>query len=262
MDEVFEKNEYKILSFALFGIIDGYLKSIDFTLQKIHQTQRFETQAKFERITYILEDTFGILLELLVDESLKTPYLNQIVDSNSNCYELYSFFKQELKSRCSELSQETRHDNSMYSSKNRLNKLRKLNDDNAYAALERFSFGKICEMLLSRNFTSAYIENNKNHVLSMIDDMIEIIKGATYDEVRFRREWQREIDFAQLTHRDREQEQQRFLSYINEYEEIIKNIKNKLHASVKGLFVISDHIDDKDICILIKDGGMFIEQIQ
>ncbi|MFQ2498918.1 hypothetical protein ACK31U_03370 [Aeromonas caviae] len=262
LDEVFEINEYKILSFALFGVIDCYLKNIDFTLQKIHQTQRFETQAKFERITYILEDTFSILPELLVDESLKTPYLNQIVDSNSNCYELYSFFKQELKARCSELSQETRNDKSIYSTQNRLNKLRKLNNDNAYAALERFSFGKICEMLLSRNFTSAYIENNKRHVLSMIDEMIEIIKGATYDEELFRKQWQRDIDSTQLTHRDREREQQIFLGYISEYEKIIKDIKDKLHASVKGLFVISDYIHDKDICILIKDGEMFIEEFQ
>ncbi|MFM5051734.1 hypothetical protein ACEUBW_20205 [Aeromonas veronii] len=260
LEEVFEKNEYKILSLALFGIVDGYFKEINFTLQKIYQIQQFEIQAKFERITYVLENTFDILPELLVDRTLHTPYLNQIVDSNSNCYELFSFLKQEFKIKCKKSSNETFNDNSYFQDKNRLHHLSKLLDDNVYATLERFAFGKVCEMLLSGNFTSSYVDHTKKQISGMIEELIGIIKTATYDEESFREKWQQEIDNCALSKQERDLRENELATYIKKYNEIIDNLRKKLSFSVEGLFHLSSYIDEKDICILIKDGDVYIEK--
>ncbi|HGY1013640.1 TPA: hypothetical protein ACNUUK_001920 [Aeromonas salmonicida subsp. smithia] len=260
LEEIFKENAYELLCVALFGLIDGHYKDINFTLQKIHQTKQFEIQAKFERVTYVLESTFDILPELLIDKSLHTAYLNQIVDSNSNCYELFSFFKQELKARCSEFSKKTRDDTSPSRVRNRLYYLRELINDNAYAALERFSFGKVCEMLLSRNFTSKYLTHTKNQISNMIEDLMEIVKSSTYEEDRFRRQWQSDIDYQELSKESRHYEEKQLNKYISDYEEVMDDLKKKINTSVSGLYFISEYIDTKDISMLIKDGGIFINE--
>lgn len=260
LEEILVKNEYKLLSFALFGLIENYLTNIDLSIRSILEIKQMEIKAKFERVSYVLESTLDILPELLVDKTLQASYLNQIVDSNSNCYEMYVLFREQFKARCEEAGDKTRGDNSPYQDRNRLYTLKTLQKDNAFVALERFAFGKVCEIFLSNNFTPGYIESVQKQLASMGNELIDILQTATPFEERYRGNWQHYIDNEDLTKIDRERREQDLMDYIKQYDDQIESLSLTITQKVEGIQTLSRYTEETDINLVLSNGELYIEQ--
>lgn len=260
LEEVFERNEYKLLSFALFGLVEQYLSQISRVSQELYEAKQIEIRAKFERISYVLESTFDILPELLVDKSLRAPYLNQIVDSNSNCFEIYVIFRERFKSRCNETCQKLRDDNSTYRAENRCHHLNNLLKDNVFAALERFAYGKVCEIFLSNNFTDSYLNSIQNQLYLMMNEVIEIMRLAAPYENNFRQDWQFDIDNRQVTKSERERLQSELDDYIARHESIFQSLDSRLAVNIQGVEAIAKHSQVSDIQLFIKNGELYIHE--
>lgn len=95
-----ESSAYELLSLALFGMVSSSLSYITNLTNQLYKIKIHEKQAKFERITYIVKNSFEILPELLNNDQLRASYLNQIVGCNSDSYELYVYFREQFKERC------------------------------------------------------------------------------------------------------------------------------------------------------------------
>ena len=260
LEETFERNEYKLLSFALFGLVEQYLGQISRVTQELYETKQMEIRAKFERISYVLESTYDILPELLVDRSLRAPYLNQIVDSNSNCFEIYVIFRERFKSRCNEAGEKARNDNSFYQAKNRCHYLKELFNDNVFAALERFAYGKVCEVFLSNNFTESYLNSIQNQLYLMMNEVVEIMRLATPHEKDFRQDWQWSIDNRQVTKSERERLQSELVDYIVDYENVFQSLNSRLAVNIQGVETIAKNSQASDIQLFIKNGELYIDQ--
>jgi len=262
LEEVIERNEYKLLNFALFGLVEQYLSHQSFITQKLYEIKQMEIKARFERISYVLTSTYEILPELLLDKSLSAPYLNQIVDSNSNCFEMYVFFKEAFINRCNGVAEQLRdsHNNYQNTYNNRLSKLQELLNDNVFAALERFAYGKLCEIFLSNNFTTSYLTSIQKQLHSMMEELINILESVTPWESNFRNGWQNQIDNEQVTKLERERLQSDLDMYVTQYDKIIESLKSKLMLKIEGVETIAKYSQVNDIQLFIKGGELYIGQ--
>lgn len=260
LKEVLERNEYKLLSFALFGLVEQYLSHISKISQELLEAKEIEIKAKFERITYVLKSTFDILPELLIDKSLRAAYLNQIVESNSHCFEMYVIFRERFKSRCNEVNLEIRRDSTPYSHGNRCFRLESLLNDNVFAALERFAYGKVCEIFLSNNFTDSYLDSIQEQLLSMMNEVKEIMRQATPNETSFRNNWQWDIENIEVTKSERERLQTELDDYKERYENIFQKLHSRQALNIQGVDAIAKHSKDNDIQLFIKDGELYIQE--
>lgn len=258
LEEVFERNEYKLLSFALFGLVEQHLNHLSDISQELYQLKQIEIKAKFERVSYVLKSTFDILPELLVDKSLRAAYLSQIVESNSHCFELYVILRESFKSRCKEIEQKLRHDKSSYHSDNRCSHLSNLLNDNVFAALERFAYGKICEIFLSNNFTDSYLDSIQKQLRSMTKEIENIMYEATPHEKTFKDQWQLNIEELDLS--EREPEKSRLNNYIARYEGIFQELSTRLNTNIQGVDAIAKHSKDNDIQLFIKEGEIYMHE--
>jgi|APLak6261666328_1056055.scaffolds.fasta_scaffold00414_6 hypothetical protein len=260
LKEVLERNEYKLLSFALFGLVEQYLGHISRFVQELYDIKQMEIRAKFERISYVLESTYEILPELLVDKSLRAPYLNQIIDSNSNCFEMYVFFRETFKARCHKVGEQVRDDRGLSQANNRCYYLKSLLNDNVFAALERFAYGKLCEIFLSNNFTASYLNSIQKQLHSMIEELIDILCLATPWEDHFRRDWKWDIDNRQITASERDRLQSDLNDYVSMYESTFELLRSRLMINLQGVEAIAQHSQAMDIQLYIKGGELYIDQ--
>ncbi|MFS4715079.1 hypothetical protein ACL65Z_27420, partial [Klebsiella pneumoniae] len=90
--EIDNKNELMptLLGISLYSSIQASLSYISQLFTDIRNHQIIEEQARFERISETIVDSFRSIPDISLDRSMRDVYLTRIVKNNDDCFELYA----------------------------------------------------------------------------------------------------------------------------------------------------------------------------
>ncbi|WP_429299697.1 hypothetical protein [Paraburkholderia sp. GAS199] len=243
-----EENAYLFLSIALFLSVSKSIGDVARSIAVLHKVKLREKQAKFERIGYIIKNTFDIMPELLVDGELRAAYLNQMIACNNDCYELFVFFREEFEERCREVRGELMSGRLLYWQRGQI--IRGLLTDNVFGAFERFAVGKLCEVFITRNFTSTYLNSARNEIDDMRNSLMSIFDDTIgRAEEIFRERWKYECGAE-----DRLLEE-----YVLKIDDIVKETKDSLSSKVDTFDLLKKKLTHDEIEVTVKDGSLLQE---
>ena len=145
------------------------------TKAKSHQLQA--DQARFERITEVIGDSFECVPLVSIDGALRDIHLARIIRSNDDCYELY------ISQRISFLNllaswpggYSVFYENNQYYDSARLDIKdfldRQIIQHPVFAVFERLVAGRVCEVLLSGNYSQLNIQRHRRLLRKVIDEL-------------------------------------------------------------------------------------------
>ncbi|MGV8888279.1 MAG: hypothetical protein ACOH2P_09585 [Pseudomonas sp.] len=172
-----------LLTVTIFRSLRCELSYISHTTKvKSHQLQA--DQARFERITEVIGDSFECVPLVSVEGVLRDIHLARIIRSNDDCYELY------ISQRVSFLNllaswpggYAVFYENSQHYDPARLDIKdfldRQIIQHPVFAVFERLVAGRVCEVLLSGNYSQLNIQRHRRLIRKVIDELRNCLKDV------------------------------------------------------------------------------------
>ena len=173
-----------LLTMGMFGAIQNHLGYISNVCVDIRNRQIVGDHAKLERISEVIFDCFESIPEM--DQDMMRLNLARMVSNTDECLELLIVMREEL-TRESQANHvpcrtfdgqwvEVSAPNWSKSSYQPDSFVRQMMRHNVFAAYERFVAGKICQIVLSGNYSPSNIERSKQSVIRVKDTIRKVFE--------------------------------------------------------------------------------------
>ena len=171
-----------LLTAAMFGAIQNRLEYISNVCADIRNRQIVGDHARLERISEVILDCFESIPEM--DQDVMRLNLARMVSNTDECLEILFVMREEL-SKLSQAKQipysttnwgfvETPEGDWRKSSYSPVEFLHQMMQHSVFAAYERFVAGKICQIVLSGNYSPSNIERSKKSVIRAYESIQKI----------------------------------------------------------------------------------------
>lgn len=170
-----------LLTMGMFGAIQNRLGYISNVCADIRNRQIVGDHARLERISEVILDCFESIPEM--DQDMMRLNLARMVSNTDECLELLIVMREELarESHANPVPYHTfdgvgvtvYRDNSSYQP---IDFVRKMMRHNVFAVYERFVAAKICQIVLSGNYSPTNIERNKQSVIRVKDTIRKVFE--------------------------------------------------------------------------------------
>ena len=173
-----------LLTMGMFGAIQNRLDYISNICADIRNRQIVGDHARLERISEVILDCFESIPEM--DQDMIRLNLARMVSNTDECLELLIVMREELtrESQANHVPYYTLDRNWVEvpgpnwnkSSYEPIDFVRRMMRHNVFAAYERFVAGKICQIVLSGNYSPSNIERSKQSVIRVKDPIRKVFE--------------------------------------------------------------------------------------
>ncbi|KHS70937.1 hypothetical protein RC77_05335 [Pectobacterium brasiliense] len=173
-----------LLMMGIFGAIQNHLGYISNVCIDIRNRQIFGDHAKLERISEVILDCFESIPEM--DQDMMRLNLARIVGNTDECLELLIVMREELarESHAQGLPnctfntkmEKVPSQNDQHPLYYPIQFIHQMMNHNVFAAYERFVAGKICQIVLSGNYSPSNIERSKQSVIRIKDTIRKVFE--------------------------------------------------------------------------------------
>lgn len=173
-----------LLTMGMFGAIQNRLGYISNVCVDIRNRQIIGDHARLERISEVILDCFESIPEM--DQNMMRLNLARMVSNTDECLELLIIMREELtrESKANFVSNCTYNETFVEVPEPNWPKspylpedfMRKMMEHNVFAAYERFVAGKICQIVLSGNYSPSNIERSKQSVIRVQDPIRKVFE--------------------------------------------------------------------------------------
>lgn len=174
-----------LLTMGMFGAIQNRLSYISNVCADIRNRQIVGDHARLERISEVILDCFESIPEM--DQDMMRLNLARMVSNTDECLELLIVMREELtrESQANSVPDRTfdgqwvevTNPNWHKSSYHPIQFVRQMMRHNVFAAYERFVAGKICQIVLSGNYSPSNIERSKQSVIRVKNTIRKVFDG-------------------------------------------------------------------------------------
>lgn len=171
-----------LLKIGMFGAIQNHLSYISNICVDIRNRQIVGDHAKLERISEVILDCFESIPEM--NQEMMHLNLARIMNNTDECLELLIVMREELSRdsnsrKTSRITTNWQREEILTPNGERLSYspidfVREMMQHNVFAAYERFVAGKICQIILSGNYSLSNIERSKQSVIRIQDSIRKI----------------------------------------------------------------------------------------
>lgn len=250
-----------LLGISLYSSIQNSLSYISNLCVDIRNHQILEGQARFERISETIVDIFNSIPDLALDKSLRDAYLSRIVKNNDDCYELYvsqrEQLKHSLKGNNPDYNSKYYYENELYLFKD------KLLTHPVFSVFERLVAGKICEIILSGNYSKSNIQRHRDFISKVESDINNIMASRISDLDRRISYYKRDIDMDRnLTRNDIEYHNTQIEKIELGVSSIKKQIFNLLGVKLSSFDLLSQLMSKDEIDVFLIGGNLIVNDMQ
>lgn len=265
-----------LLMMGMFGAIQNHLGYISNVCSDIRNRQIIGDHARLERISEVILDCFESIPEM--DQDMIRLNLDRIVRTTDECHELLIVMREELtrESQAKTVPWCT-YDDQFVEGKSGLSFqetyqyhpvmfLRGMMEHNVFVAYERFVAGKICQIVLSGNYSPSNIERGKNYVIRVKDAIRKVFEGRIKAHKEGAKEYERLIlNFGKgnvegnWTLDGLKKAHSRQLRTI---EEIEKQLDNQLNAKLKSFDFLSQLANEDEIEVYLIRASRITREFQ
>ena len=249
-----------LLGISLYSSIQNSLSYISDLCSDIRNHQILEGQARFERISETIVDIFKSIPDLSLDRSLRDAYLSRIVKNNDDCYELYIFQIEKFKIS---LNERQRNCDSYFEYK--CNKfVQEVLSKPIFSVFERLVAGRICEIVLSGNYSDSNIKRHKDFISKAQNKIEDAMKWHIMDlDTCIRnQEQQLEQNYMTLTGYQLKNEKSNLDRHISLLEEVKRKIYTLLDAKLNSFDVLSELMSQDEIDVFLIGGNLIVNDMQ
>ena len=263
-----------LLTMGMFGAIQHRLDYISNVCADIRNRQIVGDHARLERISEVVLDCFESIPEM--DQDMMRLNLARMVSNTDECLELLIVMREELtresQSREKPVPYRT-FDRQMEEGTNPEGHksfyyphqfLYQMMRHNVFAAYERFVAGKICQIVLSGNYSPSNIERSKQSVIRVKDSIrkvferrIEAHKEGAKDYERRILQYNRGYDEDNCTLEDLQQALSRQQRTVADIEEQLDGL---LDAKLEGFDFLSQLASRDEIDVYLINGAIVINE--
>lgn len=171
-----------LLTTAMFGAIQNRLGYISNVCADIRNRQIAGDNARLERISEVILDCFESIPEM--DQDVMRLNLDRMVRNTDECLDILFIMRDELSRQSQDIGiphrttnwglVDTMEWNGPKSSYRPVDFLRQMMQHSVFAAYERFVAGKICQIVLSGNYSPSNIERSKKSVIRACESIRKI----------------------------------------------------------------------------------------
>lgn len=263
LEKVVVDNQTDLLA-TLFGIslysaIENNLSYISHLCVDIRNHQIIGEQARFERISETIADSFRSIPDISIDRTMRDVYLSRIVKTNEDCYEVYisnrESFRKLLDSEFSPYSAGFEH---YYSAKGSYNSIganhvypsrffeHNVLTHSVFSLFEHLVAGRICEIVLSGNYSDSNITRHKNFIDRVQREIEELMKARLDAFECFTKDIEQQIENnLNLTGHERNN-RKKILESHNSFVSRIKNKIFELLGAKLDSFNVLTHLKNQD----------------
>ena len=256
-----------LLNISLFSSIQYNLSYISNLCTDIRNHQIVQEQAKFERISEVIVDCFKSLPDIALDNSMKAVYLSRIVKNNDDCYEIFISQKYDFKKVInSETSPYSVGYNYYYYEDYQKGRVypdrffrKKILTHSIFLVFERFVAGKICEILISGNFSNENINRYRETILKTQNEIKTLMEHRLKAFDNFTEEINNEIENnLDLTGYEKKEKIKQLKYHLTFVKEVKKDINVRLDEKSKSIDILSYLTNKENIEVYLIDNKIVI----
>lgn len=258
-----------LLTMGMFGAIQNRLGYISNVCIDIRNRQIVGDHAKLERISEVILDCFESVPEM--DQDMMRLNLARMVSNTDECLELLIVMREELARENQTYPMPYRTFDGQWEygtgpnfSYDPVQFLRKLMGHNVFAAYERFVAGKICQIVLSGNYSPSNIERSKQSAIRVKDTIRKVFEGRIKAHKEGVKEYENLIlqynngyDVGNWTLRDLEQVLSRQRRTVTDIEEQLNGL---LDAKLESFDFLSRLANRDEIDVYLINGAIVINE--
>jgi hypothetical protein len=261
-----------LLMMGMFGAIQNRLGYISNVCVDIRNRQIVGDHARLERISEVILDCFESIPEM--DQDMMRSNRERMVRNTDECHELLIVMREEL-SRESQANPvqyptfdgqwvEVKGPNWHKSSYDPVAFVRQMMKHNVFAAYERFVAGKICQIVLSGNYSPSNIERSKQSVIrvkdtihKVFDERIRSLKEGAKEYENLILQCKKGHDVDNWNLEDLEQALSRQLRTVANIEGQLDSL---LHAKLESFDFLSRLANRDEIDVFLINGAIVINE--
>jgi hypothetical protein len=222
-----------LLGLSVFGAMQANLSYIANLCLDIRNHQVAEEQSRFERISAVIVECFEAIPDLALDSAMKHAYFSRIAKNNDDCLQMFFFQKESFRSLLTSQPEPLSVSYDGWVSDRPAGPYyfpgRFFDSDvlkhPVFAVFERLAAGKICEIIMSGNFSEENISRYKKAVVRAQSQLMELLERRLDAFERFTNDAEAELeDSAQLPDYERENRQ----SYLASHKSFVARIRGRL----------------------------------
>lgn len=249
-----------LLGISLYSSIQNSLSYISNLCVDIRNDQILEGQARFERISETIVDIFNSIPDLSLDRSLRDAYLSRIVKNNDDCYELYFFQLEKFKIFVKE---QHRDCNSYF--ENQCNTfVREVLNQLIFSVFERLVAGRICEIVLSGNYSDSNIKRHKDFISKAQSKIEDAMKWHIIDLETCIRNQERQIEQQSMNMTGHQLKHEK--DFLNRNIFLLKEVKRKIYnlldAKLNSFDVLYQLMSQDEIDVFLIGGNLIVNDMQ
>ncbi|WP_224727860.1 hypothetical protein [Escherichia coli] len=261
-----------LLTMGMFGAIQNRLGYISNVCIDIRNRQIVGDHAKLERISEVILDCFESVPEM--DQDMMRLNLARMVSNTDECLELLIVMREELDRENQTYPMPYRTFDGQWEygtgpnwqrfSYDPVQFLRQLMGHNVFAAYERFVAGKICQIVLSGNYSPSNIERSKQSVIRVKDTIRKVFEGRIKAHKEGVKEYENLIlqcnkgyDVGNWTLRDLEQVLSRQRRTVTDIEEQLNGL---LDTKLESFDFLSRLANRDEIDVYLINGAIVINE--
>lgn len=260
-----------LLGISLYGAIKNNLSYISHLCADIRNHQILEEQARFERISETIVDSFKSMPDISLDMSMRNIYLHRIVKNNDDCYEMYVSqrlrFKEFLDSEPKFYSTGFNWFYSDAPGSQRFNPDQffenKVLAHPVFSIFERLVAGRICEVVLSGNYSESNIQRHRCLVNRIRLELESLMKYRLDAFDNFTREQQQKIkEDLHLPGYESKQLAKELEKHISFVARIRDKVCDLLEAKLEGFNVLAHLVNQDKIDVFLIDGKLLVSNLE
>ncbi|MEZ9219960.1 hypothetical protein AB4581_22100 [Vibrio cyclitrophicus] len=259
-----------LLGISLYGSIQNNLSYISHLCVDIRNHQIIEEQARFERISETIVDSFKSIPDIALDRSMRDVYLSRIVKNNDDCYEMYISQRQgfndliELEPR--EYSTGFRYYYTMPNGQQFYPDQffeSKVLAHPVFSVFERLVAGRICEIVLSGNYSDSNIQRHKDFISRVQTELEKIMEYRLNAFHRFTEDQKGKIEEdLSLSGYDRKELNDQLMEHIGFVDRIENKVSGLLEAKLDGFNILAHLMEQDEIDVFLIDGKLLVSNTE
>lgn len=258
-----------LLGISLFSSIQTKLSYISHLCVDIRNHQILEEQARFERISETIVDSFRSIPDISLDRSMRDIYLSRIVTNNDDCYEVYISQRQKF----SELLESEQTLFSTGYNYSYLDWGKNIHPDKffeskvlrhpVFSVFERLVAGRICEIVLSGNYSDSNIQRHKDFVSRIMSELEKLMERRLNAFDRFTNEQEQNLEHdLSLDGYQRIELKEKLERHVEFVTQIKNEVFDLLGAKLDSFNILSHLMDQDEIDVFLIDGKLLVSDVQ
>lgn len=254
-----------MLGISLYSSIQTNLSYISNLCAEIRKHQIIEEQSRFERVSETIVDSFRSIPNISLDRTMKHVYLSRIIRTNDDCFEIFisqrERFKELLNSEPNFFSTGYNH---FYNQNNITYYPCRFFEDtvlthSVFAVFERLVAGRICEIVISGNYSENNISRHKEFICRVKSELEKIMKYKLSAFHKFTEETQQDIETdLNLNGHDINEMKEKLNLHKNFIARIDTKLSDLLCSKYNSFDILSRIMDQDEIDVFLIDGKLLI----